>query len=199
MLDLPEPFRPVIALKVGSQPVMTVRTAYDLKPSMISSVILMVGRCGRRRQVVGACYGVWCAGYICSSEVVSKQSKQQTNGFPNRASGSFEHGPRIKTLRTFWDFLSAFCHVLCLSTHRPQTTLKFKGVYNQERTINHRQKNGSTLEAHDITHVCVRGHLNPSCEHARQASEILIDNDTTLSKFWHTRRHEIQPHLPPPI
>jgi hypothetical protein len=31
-LDLPEPLRPVIELKVESQPEMTVRTAYDLKP-----------------------------------------------------------------------------------------------------------------------------------------------------------------------
>lgn len=54
MLDFPEPFRPVMALKVGSQPVMTVRTAYDLKPSIINSVILMVGG----RGPVGACYGV---------------------------------------------------------------------------------------------------------------------------------------------
>jgi hypothetical protein len=54
MFDFPEPFRPVMALKVGSQPVMTVRTAYDLKPSIINSVILMVGG----RGPVGACYGV---------------------------------------------------------------------------------------------------------------------------------------------
>jgi hypothetical protein len=35
--------------------VMTVRTAYDLKPSMISSVILMVGG---RGPVVACYYGV---------------------------------------------------------------------------------------------------------------------------------------------
>lgn len=39
ILDLPLPFRPVIALKVGSHGEITVRTAYDLKPSMISSVM----------------------------------------------------------------------------------------------------------------------------------------------------------------
>jgi hypothetical protein len=33
MLDLPEPFNPVIALKEGSHPVICVRTGYDLKPT----------------------------------------------------------------------------------------------------------------------------------------------------------------------
>lgn len=32
ILDLPEPFRPVIALKDESHPVICVRTGYDLKP-----------------------------------------------------------------------------------------------------------------------------------------------------------------------
>jgi hypothetical protein len=32
MFDLPDPFRPVIELKLSSHPEMTVRTAYDLKP-----------------------------------------------------------------------------------------------------------------------------------------------------------------------
>jgi hypothetical protein len=32
MLDLPEPFRPVMALKEGSHPTIWVRTGYDLKP-----------------------------------------------------------------------------------------------------------------------------------------------------------------------
>lgn len=32
MLDLPEPLRPVMALNEGSQPVIWVRTGYDLKP-----------------------------------------------------------------------------------------------------------------------------------------------------------------------
>jgi hypothetical protein len=57
----------------------------------------MVGRCGRRRRVVGACYGVWFwrRSYLFFGSF--DESKQQTNGFPNRASGSFEHGPHIKT------------------------------------------------------------------------------------------------------
>jgi hypothetical protein len=32
MLDLPEPLRPVIALKDASQPEIVVRTGYDLNP-----------------------------------------------------------------------------------------------------------------------------------------------------------------------
>lgn len=32
MFDLPEPFRPVIALNEGSHPVICVRTGYDLNP-----------------------------------------------------------------------------------------------------------------------------------------------------------------------
>ena len=39
--DLPEPLRPVIALNSGSKPVMTVRFAYDLKPSRMISRICM--------------------------------------------------------------------------------------------------------------------------------------------------------------
>lgn len=42
ILDFPLPFRPVIELKVSSQPLMTVRTAYDLKPSMTISTTLML-------------------------------------------------------------------------------------------------------------------------------------------------------------
>lgn len=70
MLDLPDPFRPVIELKLSSHPEITVRTAYDLKPwkivssgranfwavpaSMTSSVILMVAACA----VVVSCWFV---------------------------------------------------------------------------------------------------------------------------------------------
>ena len=41
-LDLPEPLRPVMALKVGSHPAITVRCAYDLKPSITTSLMNMV-------------------------------------------------------------------------------------------------------------------------------------------------------------
>ena len=37
MLDLPEPLRPVMALKDGSHPVIWVRTGYDLNPKIIAS------------------------------------------------------------------------------------------------------------------------------------------------------------------
>lgn len=37
IFDLPEPFSPVMALNSESQPVITVRVAYDLKPSRIIS------------------------------------------------------------------------------------------------------------------------------------------------------------------
>ena len=36
MLDLPEPFNPVMALNEASQPVICVRTGYDLKPRITS-------------------------------------------------------------------------------------------------------------------------------------------------------------------
>lgn len=42
MLDLPEPFRPVMALNWGSNPATTWRCAYDLKPSMVISLMNMV-------------------------------------------------------------------------------------------------------------------------------------------------------------
>ena len=42
IFDFPLPLRPVIELKVSSQPLMTVRTAYDLKPSMTISTTLMM-------------------------------------------------------------------------------------------------------------------------------------------------------------
>jgi len=35
--DFPDPFNPVMALKRSSKPLMTVRLAYDLKPSMHTS------------------------------------------------------------------------------------------------------------------------------------------------------------------
>lgn len=37
MLDLPDPFRPVIALNCGSKPGMTTLCAYDLNPSTVIS------------------------------------------------------------------------------------------------------------------------------------------------------------------
>ena len=37
IFDFPLPFNPVIALKRGSNPLTTVRVAYDLKPSIIIS------------------------------------------------------------------------------------------------------------------------------------------------------------------
>src|SRR5882762_4570731 len=42
IFDFPEPLRPVIALKEGSQPTICVRTGYDLKPSSTSSSIRIV-------------------------------------------------------------------------------------------------------------------------------------------------------------
>ena len=39
MLDLPLPFRPVMALNSGSNPAISVRVAYDLKPSTM--IVLM--------------------------------------------------------------------------------------------------------------------------------------------------------------
>jgi len=44
MFDLPDPFRPVIALNSGSNPDTTVRVAYDLNPSMITSRMCMLYR-----------------------------------------------------------------------------------------------------------------------------------------------------------
>jgi len=44
MLDLPLPFRPVMALNCWSKPVTTVRLAYDLKPSIMISSICMAAR-----------------------------------------------------------------------------------------------------------------------------------------------------------
>ena len=38
-LDFPEPLRPVMALNCGSKSVMTVRVAYDLKPSRTISTM----------------------------------------------------------------------------------------------------------------------------------------------------------------
>ena len=37
MLDLPDPFKPVMALNEASQPVISVRTGYDLKPRFTSN------------------------------------------------------------------------------------------------------------------------------------------------------------------
>lgn len=39
MLDLPLPFKPVIALNWGSNPAMVVRVAYDLKPSITTCLM----------------------------------------------------------------------------------------------------------------------------------------------------------------
>lgn len=45
ILDFPLPLRPVMELKLSSQPLMTVRTAYDLKPSItISTTFIFDGR-----------------------------------------------------------------------------------------------------------------------------------------------------------
>lgn len=41
MLDLPDPLSPVMQLNEASQPEITVRVAYDLNPSMISSSTFM--------------------------------------------------------------------------------------------------------------------------------------------------------------
>ncbi len=42
ILDFPLPFNPVIELKLSSHPLITVRTAYDLKPSITISTTLMM-------------------------------------------------------------------------------------------------------------------------------------------------------------
>ena len=42
MLDLPEPFKPVIALNYGSKSGILVRTEYDLKPSITISLMYIV-------------------------------------------------------------------------------------------------------------------------------------------------------------
>jgi len=42
MLDLPLPFSPVIALNPGSKFVKHTRWAYDLKPSMLTSLMYIV-------------------------------------------------------------------------------------------------------------------------------------------------------------
>lgn len=42
MFDFPLPLRPVIELKLSSHPLMTVRTAYDLKPSITISTTLIM-------------------------------------------------------------------------------------------------------------------------------------------------------------
>ncbi len=42
IFDFPLPLRPVMELKVSSHPLITVRTAYDLKPSMTISTTLML-------------------------------------------------------------------------------------------------------------------------------------------------------------
>lgn len=42
MFDFPLPLRPVMELKLSSHPLMTVRTAYDLKPSMTISTTLII-------------------------------------------------------------------------------------------------------------------------------------------------------------
>lgn len=44
MFDLPEPFKPVIALNLGSKPDITVLVEYDLKPSNIISSINILWR-----------------------------------------------------------------------------------------------------------------------------------------------------------
>jgi len=42
--DLPDPFKPVMALNAGSQPLITVRVAYDLKPSITISLMCILAR-----------------------------------------------------------------------------------------------------------------------------------------------------------
>ena len=44
MFDFPDPFRPVIALNFGSKRPITVRCAYDLKPSTMISIMRIVKR-----------------------------------------------------------------------------------------------------------------------------------------------------------
>ena len=44
IFDLPEPLRPVIALKASSKPSITVLWPYDLKPSMTIDLICILKR-----------------------------------------------------------------------------------------------------------------------------------------------------------
>lgn len=44
MLDFPLPLRPVMALKSGSNPIISVLCAYDLKPSMTIDLMNIVGK-----------------------------------------------------------------------------------------------------------------------------------------------------------
>lgn len=44
MLDFPLPLRPVMALKRGSNPIISVLCAYDLKPSMTIDLMNIVGK-----------------------------------------------------------------------------------------------------------------------------------------------------------
>ena len=48
MFDFPDPLRPVMALNEVSQPVICVRTGYDLKPSNTSSSIRMADAEGKK-------------------------------------------------------------------------------------------------------------------------------------------------------
>lgn len=50
MFDLPEPFKPVMALKKGSKPGTTVRVAYDLNPSKQTSLMCMAKRVRRSKR-----------------------------------------------------------------------------------------------------------------------------------------------------
>ena len=61
ILDLPLPFKPVMALKNGSKPGILTRVAYDLKPSIVISSIYMTLALG--------CPGQCCKGCITASSV----------------------------------------------------------------------------------------------------------------------------------
>lgn len=52
MLDLPEPLRPVTALNWLSKGPMTARCAYDLKPSIVTSLTHIAVYCPGRALVV---------------------------------------------------------------------------------------------------------------------------------------------------
>lgn len=57
MLDLPVPFKPVMAVNSGSKSLISVRLPYDLKPSNITDLIYMILWCAQFRAQFKRCCG----------------------------------------------------------------------------------------------------------------------------------------------
>lgn len=111
MFDLPEPLRPVIALNEASQPVIEVRTGYDLKPSSTSSSIRMAltksycnGRRGDVRRKVQL--------EMRTTVVATNASRPITHG----------HAPPSNIREGFWDRTILSSSRLVMST---QADLEF--------------------------------------------------------------------------